>query len=152
MLWYLEEFVSISKMPGWVGWDGMGREGMSWDGSGVGARYAMWKSWKINSVFYQQITRRNREIKNGLRNQTKFSTIWRQRAQAWHSHLLRHDKHHATKLMKWHDAAWLQAQRYKHLPQFSIKQRCWTVHAGRTDTRISAGNVHMRWEQGLACL
>ena len=100
----------------------------------------------------EYIKRRNREIKHGLRNQTKFSTIWKQRAQAWHSHLLRHDEHHATKLMKWHDAAWLQAQRYKHLPQFSIKQRCWTVHAGRTDTRISAGNVHMRWEQGLACL
>ena len=46
MLWYLEEFVSISKMPGWVGWDGMGREGMSWDGSGVGARYAMWKKFE----------------------------------------------------------------------------------------------------------
>ena len=30
MLWYLEEFVSISKMPGGVGWDGKGREGMSW--------------------------------------------------------------------------------------------------------------------------
>ena len=43
MLWYLEEFVSISKMPGRVGWDGMGREGRSWDWSGVGARYAMWK-------------------------------------------------------------------------------------------------------------
>ena len=42
MLWYLDEFASISKMPGWVGWDGMGREGM-WDGSGVGARYTMWK-------------------------------------------------------------------------------------------------------------
>ena len=26
------------------GWDdGMGREGVSWDGSGVGVRYAMWK-------------------------------------------------------------------------------------------------------------
>ena len=43
MLWYLEEFVSISKMPGWVGWDGLGREGMSWDGSGVGARYTIWE-------------------------------------------------------------------------------------------------------------
>ena len=33
MLWYLEEFVSISKMPGWVGWDGMGRGGdvMGWE-------------------------------------------------------------------------------------------------------------------------
>ena len=30
MLWYLEEFVSISKMPGWVGWDGKGREVMGW--------------------------------------------------------------------------------------------------------------------------
>ena len=27
MLWYLDEFVSISKMPGWVGWDGKGRDG-----------------------------------------------------------------------------------------------------------------------------
>ena len=47
MLWYLEEFVSISKMPGLVGWDGMGREGMSWDGSGVGAGYHVEKHDKI---------------------------------------------------------------------------------------------------------
>ena len=48
MLWYLEEFISISKMPGWVGWDGdgMGREGMSWDGSGVGAGYHVEKHEK----------------------------------------------------------------------------------------------------------
>ena len=59
MLWYLEEFVSISKMPGWVGWDGMGRGGMSWDGSGVGARYAMWKKLEKQSVVYQQITPRH---------------------------------------------------------------------------------------------
>ena len=45
-------------MPGWVGWDGMGREGMSWDGSGVGARYAMWKKLE-KSFFYQQITPRH---------------------------------------------------------------------------------------------
>ena len=31
MLWYLEEFVSISKMPGWVGWDGKGRDVMGWE-------------------------------------------------------------------------------------------------------------------------
>ena len=31
MLWYLEELVSISKMPGWVGWDGKGREVMGWE-------------------------------------------------------------------------------------------------------------------------
>ena len=62
MLWYLEEFISISKMPGWVGWDGdgmgregMGREGMSWDGSGVGAGYHVEKYEKQN-VFYQQFT------------------------------------------------------------------------------------------------
>ena len=31
MLWYLEEFVSISEMPGWVGWDGKGRDVMGWE-------------------------------------------------------------------------------------------------------------------------
>ena len=52
MLWYLEEFISISKMPGWVGWDGdgMGREGMSWDGSGLGAGYHPEKVGKINRL------------------------------------------------------------------------------------------------------
>ena len=59
MLWYLEEFVSISEMPGGVGWDGMGRGEMSWDGSGVGARYAMWKKLEKETVFYQQISPRH---------------------------------------------------------------------------------------------
>ena len=31
MVWYLEEFVSVSKKPGWVGWDGKGREVMGWE-------------------------------------------------------------------------------------------------------------------------
>ena len=42
-----------------VGMGGMGSEGMSWDGSGVGARYAMWKKLEKQSVFYQQIIPRH---------------------------------------------------------------------------------------------
>ena len=38
---------------------GMGREGMSWDGSGIGARYAMWKKLEKETVFYQQISPRH---------------------------------------------------------------------------------------------
>ena len=55
MLWYLEEFISISKMPGWdgMGWDGKGREGMSWDGNGVGAGYHVEKQ-ETEIVFYQK--------------------------------------------------------------------------------------------------
>ena len=49
MLWYLEELVSISKMPGWVGWEGKGCHGM---GVGLGA---MWKKLEKISVFYPQI-------------------------------------------------------------------------------------------------
>ena len=59
MLCYLEEFASISKMLGWVGWDGIGRGGMSWDGSGVGARYAMRKKLGKQNVFCQQIIPRH---------------------------------------------------------------------------------------------
>ena len=59
MLWYLEEFISISRMPGWVGWDGdgMGREGMSWDGSGVGMGYHVEKYEKRNRLLPTNHTR-----------------------------------------------------------------------------------------------
>ena len=46
MLWYLEEFVSISRMPGWVdgmGWQGKGCHGM---GVGLGRGTPCGKSWK----------------------------------------------------------------------------------------------------------
>ena len=46
-------------MPGWVGWDGdgMGREGMSWDGSGVGAGYHVEKHENINRLLPTNHTR-----------------------------------------------------------------------------------------------
>ena len=66
MLWYLEEFVSISKMPGWVGWDGMGRGGMSWDGSGVGARWG-----EVRHV--EKVTK----IKHPLRTNHPQASLWR---------------------------------------------------------------------------
>ena len=48
MLWYLEEFVSISKMPGWVGWEGKGCHGM---GVGLGRGTPCGKVGKIRRLF-----------------------------------------------------------------------------------------------------
>ena len=50
MLWYLEEFVSISRMPGWVGWDGMEGEGCHGMGVGLVRGTLCGKSWKIKRL------------------------------------------------------------------------------------------------------
>ena len=46
-------------MPGWVGWDGdgMGREGMSWDESGVGVGYHAEKHENITHLSPRNHTR-----------------------------------------------------------------------------------------------
>ena len=49
MLRYLEEFVSISKVRGWVGWDGKGREVMGWKWGWGEVRHVE-KARKIKSV------------------------------------------------------------------------------------------------------
>ena len=64
----------------------------------------------------------------------------------WDAHLKRdrNDGSWAAKMLKYHDADWLQEQRRTHaVGEWS------SLTAGRTRTRAQAGIVHRRWHDGV---
>jgi len=79
-----------------------------------------------------------------------WSSQWFSRALAWHNHVLRHPESHSTRILAWHDSAWMRSRRQSLLPMLSIRDHGWTPNAGRTNTRVRSGIVQCRWEDGIA--
>ena len=52
-------------------------------------------------------------------------------------------------LLAFHDASWLQQQRFAFAAVAPIKSNPWTVFAGRTGTRAQAGKVQPRWQEAI---
>ena len=51
-----------------------------------------------------------------------WSSQWFSRAIAWHNHVLRHPGSHSTRILAWHDSAWMRSRRQSLLP---FNQRSW---------------------------
>ena len=94
--------------------------------------------------------RRMREAHCIAREKGTWSSKWFSRFQQWNEHLDRHPDHPGARILATRNSAWLQSQRAKFTPVFSVRQSCWTSLAGRTDTRIQSGYIAQRWESGRA--
>ena len=66
----------------------------------------------------------------------------------WHEHVCRHPELVIHPLLVWRGKDWLQERRQSLLPLFSRGLSSWSVLAGRTGTRSTAGGVHRRWHDG----
>ena len=76
----------------------------------------------------------------------RWSDKWKHQVTLWDAHLKRDRNQNswAAKLLKYHDASWLQEQRVIHaVGEWS------SVIAGRTGTRAQPGIVHKRWHDGV---
>ena len=87
--------------------------------------------------------RRSREAAAQCRRFGTWSARWFQRAIAWDDHLrrARNSSSWPAKLLRYHDAAWLQT--------FRLMASSASVLAGRTNTRLCPGKVHVRWDNGV---
>ena len=94
------------------------------------------------------VRRRGRLAANQCRLSGVWSKRWFRRACDWHDHLLRPRNLNcwASKLLRYHDRNWLIQRRSDLLPSDS---RVGSSLAGRTNTRIGPGKVHVRWEDGI---
>ena len=81
----------------------------------------------------------------------RWSARWASRFVQRHAHCMRDsaDVSFEPALIAERDAEWLRDQRRPFVPKFSIRANAWTLDAGRTATRASAGPPSMRWEESL---
>lgn len=93
------------------------------------------------------VRRRGRLVTAAQNRVGKWSDIFFKRVVKWADHLRRDREHPVSKLVSWHDAAWLQNCRHLLLPSASSSN--FGLLAGRTGTRRAAGIVHERWENGV---
>ena len=77
----------------------------------------------------------------------RWSHTWGRLVTSWDEHLKRPLNQHswAAKMLKYHDAEWLQEQRRLH-----AVGECSSLMAGRTGMRPQSGIVHRRWHDGVA--
>ena len=97
------------------------------------------------------VRRRNRRAGTVCNAVGRWSHTWACRVCGWDAHVRRDTGKllWPTKLLMLRDHHWLQQQRAKHAPTFSIRPRAWTALAGRTGTRAASGHVAVRWEDGV---
>ena len=93
--------------------------------------------------------RRGRAARAQCREQGLWSDYWFSRAVAWDEHMTRHPETIATVFRNYRDITWLEARRSTFANAGSLRQRSWTLQAGRTGTRAAAGFVAQRWQSGI---
>ena len=93
--------------------------------------------------------RRARAARAECRKQGLWSDLWFSRAVAWDSHMTRHPETMATIFRNYHDSSWLEQRRSPFANVWSLRQRSWTMQAGRTGTRAAPGFVAQRWQSGI---
>ena len=81
--------------------------------------------------------RRVRQQAAGLLSDCRWSNVWRSRVELWGQHLDRHPQSWPSRLLRFHDQAWLQQQRLLSNSRSAI--------SGRTNTRATAGRATSRW-------
>ena len=90
-----------------------------------------------------------RDAHSIAKKQGTWSDRWFDRFIEWNAHLSRHPEHPTSRLIRTRDKFWLQSRRANFAAQNAVRWNSWTCLAGRTDTRITSGNVAQRWENGL---
>ena len=100
----------------------------------------------------EQHAKRQSRHSNALAKQAGlWSKHWFDRATAWNDHVRRDHVGLGwnKKFLEFHDSHWLREQRAVFAPTASSKRSPWTILAGRTGTRASAGKVQARWEESI---
>ena len=93
--------------------------------------------------------RRGRAARALCRQMGLWSDRWFSRAAKWDAHLRRHPESASGALVAWHGNTWLRARRAQFVPSNPRSWMGWSIYAGRTDTRVRAGVVHQRWDDGV---
>ena len=95
--------------------------------------------------------RRGRQASATAKNIGLWSKHWFDRAVAWDDHVLRNRSGCTwnNSLCAFHDSRWLQVRRSAFAVIASTRLNPWTVLAGRTATRVAAGKVQPRWQEGV---
>ena len=84
-------------------------------------------------------TRRSRAISAHINK--RWSHVWYRQCDRWAKHLTRHPDIWPSRLLAFHDCAWLRKQQ--------LEAGSLSVLAGRTFTRAHRAPVQRRWEEGL---
>ena len=93
--------------------------------------------------------RRGRAARVLCRQVGIWSDRWWSRTAKWDAHLRRHPESAAGALAAWHGNTWLRARRSQFVPSNPRSWMSWSIHAGRTATRMRAGVVFQRWDDGI---
>lgn len=88
--------------------------------------------------------RRHLQAHHTIQKTGAWDKTWDQRITTWLRHIGRHPESWVSRLLRTRDAAWLREQRRMYVGG----SQSWTVHAGRTGTRMVPGPVHRRYEDG----
>ena len=86
---------------------------------------------------------RKSTLASDLNRHCRWSAEWRTRLQTWHDHVRRHRNSWVSRLLSYHDAAWIRDQRRLHGSSAS---------GSRTRTRAQSGRVANRWQESLPFL
>ena len=90
-------------------------------------------------TMHQFNARRSRAIATQITR--RWSLVWYIQCDRWAKHLARHSEIWPSRLLAFHDCAWLREQ--------SLAAGSQSVLAGRTLTRAHRAPVQRRWEEGL---
>jgi hypothetical protein len=101
--------------------------------------------WLPNEDSKRYWQRRTLGANHILRKTGFWDEQWTKNLPRWLAHLGRHPDSWLVRLLRTRDGEWLKTQR----AMFSIGgSHAWTLTAGRTNTRVCAGKVHQRQEEG----
>ena len=77
-----------------------------------------------------------------------WSEAWARRAIDWHDHIMRRPSI-LKDLFMCQNSDWLQARRSLFVPSHGSGSGHYSIHSGRTDTRLFPGQPPPRWESGI---
>ena len=98
----------------------------------------------------EAFVRRRARIARDLCNRSGWwSRVWHERSCHWDEHIRRHPDSPAGAMVLWHGADWLRQRRSVFAASNPIRATAWTTTSGRTDTRVRAGYVAKRWDEGI---
>ncbi len=102
----------------------------------------------VTETIDQYCRRRCTNARNVAMHAGMWSDIWCKRIINWNYHLERacNYNHMCSRLLKYHDAVWLQSQRAKWVSENDSRN---SIVAGRTGTRACGCRPQVRWSDGI---